>query len=155
MPIFRTGPPVFLRRDTPRVVSARYPHHVWHVNLTLIPAAAGFRAPWFPFSRPQIRPFCWWTVVVMDHFSWQVVGLGVFKRPPASIQIRHFLGQRILRSGQSPRHLVCDKGSQFWRKGFKAWCKQRRIRPRFGSVGQYGSIAVIERFIRSMGTYIQ
>jgi hypothetical protein len=45
---------------------------------------------------------------------------------------------------------VCDKGPQFWRGGFKRWCKRRGIRPRFGAVGKHGSIAVIERFIRSM-----
>jgi hypothetical protein len=45
---------------------------------------------------------------------------------------------------------VCDKGPQFWNDGFKAWCRRRGIRPRFGAIGQHGSIAVIERFIRSM-----
>ena len=32
----------------------------------------------------------------------------------------------------------------------QAWCKRRRIRPRFGAVKKYGSISVVERFIRSM-----
>jgi hypothetical protein len=32
----------------------------------------------------------------------------------------------------------------------KAWCKRKGIRPRFGAVGKYGSIAVVERFIRTL-----
>jgi len=42
------------------------------------------------------------------------------------------------------------KGPQFFCRAFKKWCKRKNIRPRYGAVGQYGSIAVIERFIRSM-----
>ena len=44
-------------------------------------------------------------------------------------------------------YLVCDKGPQFWCDGFKAWCRQQKIRVRFGAVRQYGSLAVLERFI--------
>jgi len=47
------------------------------------------------------------------------------------------------------RYLVCDKGRQFWNDGFKTWCRKRGIRPRFGAVGKCGSIAVIERLIRT------
>ncbi|MDQ7780797.1 MAG: integrase core domain-containing protein [Planctomycetota bacterium] len=32
----------------------------------------------------------------------------------------------------------------------KAWCKRKGILPRFGAVGKHGSIAVIERFVRSL-----
>ena len=35
---------------------------------------------------------------------------------------------------------------------FKRWCRRRKVRPRFGVVGQYGSIAAIERFIRTLKT---
>lgn len=43
-----------------------------------------------------------------------------------------------------------DKGRQFWCRGFKRWCKRRSIRPRYGAIGQPASIAIVERFIRSM-----
>ena len=49
-----------------------------------------------------------------------------------------------------PKYLISDKGPQFWCEGFKEWCRHRGIRPRFGAVGRHGSIALIERFIRSM-----
>ena len=40
------------------VVTARYPNHVWHVDLTVVPNSSGFWTPWSPFSLPQQRPFC-------------------------------------------------------------------------------------------------
>lgn len=43
-----------------------------------------------------------------------------------------------------------DKGRQFWCRSFKAWCKRRNIRPRYGRIGEPASIAIVERFIRSM-----
>jgi len=33
---------------------------------------------------------------------------------------------------------------------FKDWCDRQGITPRFGAVGQHGSIALIERFILSL-----
>ena len=50
----------------------------------------------------------------------------------------------------SPKYLVCDKDSIFWCEGFKSWCRRKGIRPRFGAAGKHGSIAVVERFIRTM-----
>jgi len=55
-------------------------------------------------------------------------------------------------SGRKPQYNVSDKGPQFWCPRFKGWCKSRNVRPRFGAVGQHGSIAVIERFIKSLKT---
>ena len=49
-----------------------------------------------------------------------------------------------------PKYLICDKGKQFWCKGFKDWCRRKGIRPWFGAVGQHGSIAVVERFIQTV-----
>ena len=49
-----------------------------------------------------------------------------------------------------PKYLICDKGKQFWCQGFKDWCQREGIRPRFGAVGQHGSIAVVERFIQTV-----
>lgn len=74
----------------------------------------------------------------------------MFRTPPSSEAVRAFLVRAISAAGQAPKHLVCDKGSQFWCEGFKEWCRRRGIRPRFGDVGQHGSIAVVERFIRTL-----
>jgi len=133
-----------------REVTARRPNHVWHVDLTAVPTTAGFAVPWLPFALPQHWPFCWWVAAVVDHFSRRVMGLAAFDKRPTSIQLRTFLGRVIRKAGKTPRYIICDKGSQFWCEGFKAWCRRRDIRPRFGAVGRHGSIAVVERFIRSM-----
>ena len=76
------------------------------------------------------------------------MGVAVFQKQPTSVQVRTFLGR--LYAQAKPRYIISDKGSQFRCDGFKAWCNRKHIRPRFGAVGQYGSIAVIERFIRTL-----
>jgi hypothetical protein len=95
-----------------RVVTAKDPNHVWHVDLTAVPIV-GFWVPWLPFALPQV---------------WRT----------------------IRKAGATPKYIVCDKGPPFWCSAFKRWCKRRGIRPRFGAVGKHGSIAVVERFIRSL-----
>ena len=133
-----------------RVVTAKRPNHVWHIDLTVVPIGSGFWTTWLPFALPQRWPFCWWVAVVVDHFSRRVMGLAIWKTPPTSQQIRVFLGRTIRTNAAKPKYLICDKGAQFWCDGFKSWCKRKHIRPRFGAVGQHGSIAIVERFIRSM-----
>ncbi len=133
-----------------RVVTAKYPNHVWHVDLTTVPVAVGFWVPWLPLALQQYWPFCWWLAVVIDHYSRRAMGFAVFRKQPTSINIRAFLGRLMARSKTKPKYIICDKGGQFWNPGFKQWCKRKNIRPRFGAVGQHGSIAIIERFIRSM-----
>ena len=46
--------------------------------------------------------------------------------------------------------MISDKGSQFYCHEYKKWAKRRKINLRYGAVGKYGSIAVIERFILSL-----
>lgn len=84
----------------------------------------------------------------MDHFSRRCVGAEVYREQPTSLHVQAFLS-RLFRKVK-PKHLVCDKGVQFWCEGFKSWCRAKGIRPRFGAVGRYGSIAVVERFIRTL-----
>ncbi len=109
---------------TGKVVTAKYPGHVWQVDLTVVPTGGGFCVPWLPFARPQRRP--------------------------TSLQVCAFLDRAIKRAGSTPRHMITDKGKEFDCRPFKRWCRGRGIRPRFGAVGEHGSIAVIERVIRSM-----
>ena len=67
---------------------------------------------------------------------------------PSAVAIRAFLGRTIAASGAKPRHLICDKGPQFWpSQDFKDWCDGKKIKPRFGKVGEHGSIALVERFV--------
>ena len=133
---------------TDLVVTAKRPNHVHHVDLTVVPTSLGLWTAWFPFALPQVWPFCWWLAVVLDHFSRRAVGVAVFRSQPTSEQVRAFLG-RIFASSK-PRHLICDKGGQFWCEAFKDWCKRIGVKLRFGAVGKYGSISVLERFIRTL-----
>jgi len=88
--------------------------------------------------------------VVIDHSSRRVTGFAIFKQNPSSVAMRTFLGRTISRSEAKPKYLICDKGSQFWCDGFKSWCRRRKTKPRFGALGPHGSIAVIERFHRTL-----
>ncbi len=133
-----------------RVVTAKCPGDVWHVDLTTVATGMGFWVPWFPFTLPQSWPFCWWVAVIIDHVSRVVVGFAVFRDRPASNDMQRFLDRAIRNSRSSPRYIITDKGRQFWCDSFKKWCHRRAIHPRFGAVGRYGSVAVIERYMRSM-----
>ena len=133
-----------------RVVTAKRPNRVWHVDLTAVPAGAGFWAPWLPFALPQCWPFCWWVAVVIDHYSRRAMCFAVSPTRPKLITVRAFLGRTIVSAGATPKYLICDKDTIFWCAGFKQWCRRKGIRPRYGAVGQHGSIAVVERFIRTM-----
>lgn len=137
-------------KSTPRVVTAKYPNHVWHVDLTVAPTLAGFWVPWVPFTLPQCWPFCWWVAVALDHYSRRVMACGVFKQPPTSADVQRFLSRATSKAGQTPKYVICDKGCQFWCDRFKTWCKRKGIKPRYGAVGQHGSLAVIERFILTL-----
>ena len=136
--------------DTPkRAVTAKRPHHVWHIDLTVVPLVCGFWIPWLPYAVAQRWPFGAWVGVVLDHFSRTVVARGVFDTQPNAKHVCALLDRAVRDAGSAPRHIVSDQGAQFQNE-YRAWCKKRGVRPRFGAVGQHGSIAVVERFIRSM-----
>jgi transposase InsO family protein len=137
-----------------RIVTAKYPGHVWHVDLTVVPTG-GFSTSWMPFSLPQCWPFCHWVAIVIDHCSRRVMGATAFKRQPSSEAVRAFLGRSIARAGKAPKYIVCDRGKQFDCKGFRNWCRRRGIQPpRYGAIGKHGSIAVVERLILTAKTIL-
>ncbi len=138
------------RETSDRIVTAKTPNHVWHIDLTAVPTGGGFWAPWLPRALPQCWPFCWWVAVIIDHYSRRAMGFAVFPKRPKSIVVRAFLGRTIARVNATPKYVICDKDTVFWCKGFRRWCRRKGIRPRFGAAGQHGSIAVVERFIRTM-----
>jgi putative transposase len=133
-----------------RAVTAKYPNHVFHVDLTVVPTKAGFWVPWSPFCWLQVWPFCWWVAVVVDHYSRLVVGFAVFPKDPTSLETRNFLGRVFHNAGQAPKHIISDKHRIFFNDDYKRWCRRKKISPRYGAVGKHGSIAIVERFIRSL-----
>ena len=100
---------------TTRVVTSKRPNHVWHVDLTLVPTGQGFWAAWFPFAFPQRFPFCWWLAIVLDHRSRRVLGFSVYESQPSGTALRRLLGRVIEQVKASPKYLITDKGSQFWK----------------------------------------
>ncbi len=111
---------------------------------------SGFWVPWLPNALPQCWPFCWWVVVVLDHFSRRAMGFYIWRRRPTTRAVQAFLNRTIHETGATPKYLISDKGVQFWCDDYKAWCQDQGIESRFGAVGQHGSIAVVERFIRTL-----
>jgi putative transposase len=136
--------------STGREVTAKRPNHVWHVDLTTVPIG-GFWTSWLPFALPQSWPFCWWLAVVVDHFSRQIVGIAVFAKRPDCRTVCAMLGQAIRRTSKPPKYIVCDRDRIFDCRAFREWVKRKGIKPpRYGAIGKHGSIAVVERTIRTI-----
>ena len=132
------------------IVKATRPNELWHIDLTAVPTRLGFWTSWVPWALPQEWPFCWWVAVVLDHDSRRVQGWMVLEGKPTSQTLRAFLGRTIGQVGTAPRYLLSDKESMFMSKGYRRWCRRRGIRLRYGAVGKHGSIAIIERFFRTL-----
>ena len=142
--------PEFAEKLEPKKIKSKHPNHTWTVDLTAVPISGGFWTSWFPNSLPQYWPYCYWVAVVVDHFSRRAVGFALFKDPPTSMEVTEALDKAIERTGKAPKYIISDKGCQFYCENYKSWCKDNNIKPRFGAVGKHGSIAITERFIKSM-----
>ena len=136
--------------STARVVTAKCPNHLWHLDLTIVPTVSGFWTPWVPFALPQCWPFCWWVAVAIDHYSRRLMSLAVFPKKTDSRTVCTFLESVIRTVDSRPKYLLCDKDKVFWCKTFKDWCRRNEVKPRYGAVGEHGSIAVVERAIRTL-----
>ena len=131
-----------------RVVTAREPGHLWHIDLTVVPIGAGLWTTWLPFALPPCWPFCWWCAVVVDHYSRRIMKLGLFSDRPDCGAICSRLGQTIRQAGAPPKYIICDRDSIFDCDAFRSWVKRKGIKPpRYGAIGKHGSIAVVERLI--------
>ncbi len=136
---------------TGRVVTAKRPDHVWHIDLTVVPTGTGMWCSWLPFALPQRWPFAWWVLVAVDHFSRRVMGVGVFATRPDCRAVCTSLGQTLRRVGTAPKYIVCDRDKIFDCDAFRRRVERRGIRPpRYGAVGMHGSIAVVERLILTL-----
>ena len=119
----------------PRVLRATYVNHIWLADLTEIRGFLGL--------------FVFKLVVVLDLFSRFPLSFGVFRKEPSADQVLDVLDRAMKRHGR-PRHFVSDQGSQFTAAVFRETLDALSIGQRFGAIGQYGSIAIIERFWRTL-----
>jgi transposase InsO family protein len=133
-------------------INAKRPDHTWHIDLTEVPIGKGFWIAWPPNAIPQCWPFCWWVAAVVDHYSRTALGFMVFRGQPSARQITDFLDAIVKKAGKPPDHIISDQGRQFDSNEYRDWCGRQGSGTgyRYGAVGKYGSIAVIERFFRSM-----
>ncbi len=116
-----------------RSIPAWYPNHVWSVDTT------------------KVR--CWglWPIqvlVAIDHFSRKVVCAFPLEGPNAGWIIEG-LEQAMQKHGV-PKHMISDQAPVFTGDAFAELLRQWHIKPRFGAVGDSGSIAVTERVIKTL-----
>ena len=120
-------------------VRPRYPNHIAFIDITEIPGLFGL---W----RFKLA-------VVLDGFSRFPLAARVFLQEPTAQSILRLFEAAVERFA-TPRHLVTDQGSQFIAKEFLDRLKQLGVMHRFGAVGKIGSIALIERFWRTLKQHL-
>ena len=85
----------------------------------------------------------------MDHYSRGVLAVGTFAKKPDCPALCKFLGRAFRQ--RKPRYIICDRDSIFDCDAFRRWVKGKGIKPpRYGAIGQHGSIAVLERCIKTI-----
>lgn len=128
------------------------------IDLTVVPTNSGMHTLCKPHSLPQVWPYCWWCAVVIDHFSRKVMGIAAFHSPPKSADIVNMLNKIISGVGKKPKYFISDKGMQFYppksskkpeEHPYRKFLKSQGIKPRYGAIGKYGSIAIMERFMKT------
>jgi transposase InsO family protein len=116
-----------------RSIPARYPNHVWSVDLTTV-------------LRWGVWPL--YVLVAIDHFSRKIVAVCPLEGPNSGWVI-DAMDATFDRFG-TPKHIITDKGSVFTGGAFAECLGARHIKPRTGAVGKHGSIAVTERAIKTL-----
>jgi transposase InsO family protein len=87
--------------------------------------------------------------VVFDAFSRMPLQAAVFWAEPSAAAILALL-QAAIRDHGKPRHFVSDRGSQFIAEEFRGSLADLGMRQRFGALYRHGSIALLERFFRTL-----
>jgi transposase InsO family protein len=120
-------------RGVTEPLRAKRPNDLWFLDITQVKALFGFR---------RLR-----VAGVLDAFSRMPLAIGVFVREPTASDLARLFVHARRRHGR-PRLLVSDHGGQFTSSKFE---ESLGIVPhRFGAVGRSGSIALIERFWRTL-----
>lgn len=128
-------PPPRLPATRSHCVRARYPHHVWMFDITEIP---GF-----------LRLFSFKLAVLLDVFSRSPLVAQVLLSEPSAADVARLFSVAVRRFG-APRHSVSDRGPQFTAEIFRTDIARHGVRHRYGAIGRTGSIALIERFFRTL-----
>jgi len=116
-----------------RSIPAWYPNHVWSIDTT------------------EVLYWGIWPIhvcVVIDHFSRKAVSVTPLERRNAG-WINNALESAIEKHG-APKHIIPDQAGVFAGGVFAELLRRWKVKPRFGAVGQHGSIAVTERVIKTL-----
>jgi putative transposase len=122
-------------RSSERAVQARAANHVWMTDLTTIPSL--------------FRLWSFKLCVVIDVYSRFPLTWRLFKSEPSSEELATLIGEAADKFGK-PTHFITDRGSQFTAATFTTKLAALGTKQRFGAIGQSGSIAIIERFWRTL-----
>mgnify|MGYP001587669746 CR=1 FL=1 len=121
------------KSELSRPIPARYPNHVWSVDLTTV-------------LRWGVWPV--YVLVAIDHFSRKIVAVNPLEGPNAGWVVEAI--EAAFRQFGAPKHIITDQGVQFTSGAFKELLGHHGIKQRFGAVGRHGSIAVTERAIETL-----
>ncbi|MBI5287493.1 MAG: transposase [Chloroflexi bacterium] len=124
------------RRRKRSGVKARRPDHVWLIDITRVNLLFGL-------ATVHIA-------AVLDAYTRRIVAIDLCAREPTAAWMCKLLDAAIGAAGRAPRHLITDHGAQFTAKRFTRLARRRKIRRRFGAVGEHSSIALIERLWRTL-----
>jgi transposase InsO family protein len=104
-----------------------------------------------PRSPGFLRLSSFKLAVVLDVFSRAPLAARVFFQEPSGRDIAKLLTRTARRFGP-PRHSVSDQGAQLKSEPFRTALARLGIKHRYGAIGRTGSIAIIERFFRTLKT---
>lgn len=123
------------RLRAPQTLQARYPNHLWLVDITHVKGLFGLIS--FRIGA------------VLDAFSRMPLAVRVFRSEPKADDLARLVLSAVRRH-RAPRHLVSDQGKQFTAATFERALELLGVRQRFGAIGYKGSIALLERWWRTL-----
>jgi transposase InsO family protein len=123
-----------------RSLKARCPNHIWLADITHVKGLFGLRS----FK----------VAAVFDAFSRMPLALRVFRSEPAAQDILQLVFAAVRRHG-APRHFVSDQGAQFTAPALGRPLDTLGVRQRVGAIGEKGSIALLERYWRTLKHSLQ
>lgn len=116
-------------------VRARHPNHTWLMDVTTVRSLFGL-------LRYSVA-------TVYDAFSRLPLATRSFPSKPTAKQVKGLLEVTRRRFGTSTI-LITDQGSEFTGADFRHYVDAAGIQHRFGAIGRSNSIALIERFWRTL-----
>lgn len=121
-----------VRRSLRQSLVARHPNHYWLSDVTHLGSAFRLAA-------------------VLDAYSRRVLAWRIYLGEPSVADVLDLLSASVATHG-SPAHLITDQGPQFTAAALDDLLDPLGIDHRLGAVGEKGSIAIIERFWRTLKT---